>query len=57
MLNTVHKKSAYKKHFKNVRQRRRKTTNTAPTTLSAMQAASQSTFLNEQLYSTYAWGE
>jgi hypothetical protein len=35
-----------------LRQRRRKTTNTAPTTLSAIQAASQSPFINEQLYST-----
>ncbi len=33
-------------------QRRRKTTNTAPTTLSAMQAGCQSTFISEQLYST-----
>ncbi len=29
-------------------QRRRKTTNIAPTTLSAIQASSQSTFINEQ---------
>jgi hypothetical protein len=35
-----------------LRQRRRKTTNTAPTTLSAIQAASQSTFISYQLYST-----
>jgi hypothetical protein len=28
------------------------TTNTAPTTISAIQAASQSIFINEQLYST-----
>ncbi len=35
-----------------LRQRRRKTTNTAPTTLSAIQAASQYTFVNTQLYST-----
>jgi hypothetical protein len=28
------------------------TTNTAPTILSAIQAASQSTFINEQLYSS-----
>jgi hypothetical protein len=35
-----------------LRQRRRKTTNTAPITFSAMQAASQSIFINEQLYST-----
>jgi hypothetical protein len=32
-----------------LRQPRSKTTNTAPTTLSAMQAASQSTFINAQL--------
>jgi hypothetical protein len=30
----------------------RKTTNTAPTTLSAIQASRQSNFINEQLYST-----
>jgi hypothetical protein len=30
-----------------------KTINTAPTSLSALQAASQSTFINEQVYSTY----
>jgi hypothetical protein len=37
-----------------LRQRRRKTTITVPTTLSAIQAlASQSTFINEQLYSTW----
>jgi hypothetical protein len=35
-----------------LRQRRRKTTNSAPTTLSAIQAASQSTFVNTQLYAT-----
>jgi hypothetical protein len=35
-----------------LRQRRGKTTKTAPTTLSAIQVASQSTFINEQLYST-----
>jgi hypothetical protein len=35
-----------------VRQRWRKMTNTAPTTLSAIQAASQSTFITAQLYST-----
>jgi hypothetical protein len=35
-----------------LRQRLRKTTNTAPTTLSAIQAAGQSTFINEQLYFT-----
>jgi hypothetical protein len=34
-------------------QRRRKATNTAPTTLSAKQAASQSNFINAQLYSNY----
>jgi hypothetical protein len=33
-----------------LRQRRRKTTNTAPTTLTGIQAASQSTFVNTQLY-------
>jgi hypothetical protein len=30
-----------------------KTTNTAPTTLSALRASSQSTFINEQLYATF----
>jgi hypothetical protein len=35
-----------------VRQRRRKTNNTSPTTLRAIQAASNSTFINSQLYST-----
>jgi hypothetical protein len=35
-----------------LRQSQRKTINTAPDTLSAIQAASQSTFVNEQLYST-----
>ncbi len=35
-----------------VRQRRRKMRNKAPTTLSATQAASQSTFINAHLYST-----
>jgi hypothetical protein len=35
-----------------LRQRRRKTTNTMPTTLSATQAASQSTFINAKLDST-----
>jgi hypothetical protein len=35
-----------------LRQRRGKTTNTAQSTLSAIQAASQSTFIKEQLYST-----
>jgi hypothetical protein len=34
-----------------LRQRRRKTTNTAPTTLIALQAASQSTFVYTKLYS------
>jgi hypothetical protein len=34
-------------------QRQRKTTNTAPTTPSAIQAASQSTFINTQLYSIF----
>jgi hypothetical protein len=34
-----------------LRQLRGTTTNTAPTTLSAIQAASQSTFINEQIYS------
>ncbi len=33
-----------------LRQRRRKTTNTAPTTLTAIQASSQSTLINAQLY-------
>jgi hypothetical protein len=33
-----------------LRQRRGTTTNTAPTTLGAIQAASQSTFINEQIY-------
>jgi hypothetical protein len=36
-----------------VRNCQRKTTNTAPTTVSAMQVANQSTFINAQLYSTY----
>jgi hypothetical protein len=35
-----------------LRQRRRKKTNTAPATLIATQAGSQSTFINAQLYST-----
>jgi hypothetical protein len=35
-----------------LRQRRRKMTLTAPTTLSAIQAASPATFINAQLYST-----
>jgi hypothetical protein len=35
-----------------LRERRRKKTNIVPTTLSAIQAASQSTFINAQLYST-----
>jgi hypothetical protein len=35
-----------------LRQRRGKTTNRAPATLSSIQAASQSTFFNEQIYST-----
>ncbi len=35
-----------------LRQRWRKTTNIAPTPLSTIQAASQSTFINTQLYST-----
>ncbi len=34
-------------------QRRRKTSNTAPTNPSAIQASSQSTFINEKLYSTW----
>jgi hypothetical protein len=34
-----------------LRQRQKKMTSTAPTTLSAMQAASKSTFTNAQLYS------
>ncbi len=37
-----------------LRQRWRKTTNTTLTTLSAIQAASQSTFINAQLYSIYS---
>jgi hypothetical protein len=37
-----------------LRQRREKRKNKLPTTLSAVQAASQSTFINEQLYSTCA---
>ncbi len=36
-----------------LRQLRRKAINTAPTTLSAIQSASQSTFINAQLYSTF----
>jgi hypothetical protein len=43
-----------------LRQRQRKTTNTAPTTLGAIQAASQSSFssfINGQLYSTFGLGE
>jgi hypothetical protein len=36
-----------------LRHHRRKTTNTAPTALSPIQAASQSTFINAQLYSTW----
>jgi hypothetical protein len=35
-----------------LRQRWGNTTNTAPTTLRAIQAASQSTFINEQIFST-----
>jgi hypothetical protein len=35
-----------------LRQRRRKTTNTAPAALSDIEASSQSTFINEQLYCT-----
>ncbi len=35
-----------------LRQRRRKTINLGPKILSAMQAASQPNFINEQLYST-----
>ncbi len=35
-----------------LRQRLRNTSNTAPTTLRAIQAANLSTFINEQLYST-----
>jgi hypothetical protein len=35
-----------------LRKRRRKATNTAPTILSAIQTATQSTFINAQLYST-----
>ncbi len=36
-----------------LRQQRRKTNNKAPTALSALQAVSQSTFINEQLYSIF----
>ncbi len=36
-----------------LRQRRWKTTNTAPATFSAIQASSKSTLINAQLYSTY----
>ncbi len=36
-----------------LRQRRRKTTNTVPTTLSAVQVASQSTFISALLYSIF----
>jgi hypothetical protein len=39
-----------------LRQRRSKTSNTAPTTLSTIQAASQSTFINEQLNSNCDFG-
>jgi hypothetical protein len=35
-----------------LRQRRRKTTSAAPTTLGAIQAASESSFINARLYST-----
>jgi hypothetical protein len=35
-----------------LRQRQRKTTNTLPTNFSAIQAASQSFFIDEKLYST-----
>jgi hypothetical protein len=35
-----------------LRQRQRNTTNTTPATLSAIQASSQSTFSNEQIYNT-----
>jgi hypothetical protein len=40
-----------------LRQRRGKTTNTAPATLNAIKEASQSTFINEQFYSTCDWQE
>jgi hypothetical protein len=40
-----------------LRQRQGKTANTAPTILGAIQAASQSTFINEQIYSTCDWQE
>jgi hypothetical protein len=36
-----------------LRQLQRKATNTVPTTLSAIQAASQSTFIDRQLYYTF----
>jgi hypothetical protein len=36
-----------------LRQRRRKTTNAATTILGAIQAASESNFINEQLYFTF----
>jgi hypothetical protein len=36
-----------------LRQRRRKTTNTTPTILGAVQASSQSTSIIKQFYSTY----
>jgi hypothetical protein len=39
-------------------QRQRKTTNTAPTTLSEIQASCQSTFINEQSYSlAISWND
>jgi hypothetical protein len=40
-----------------LRQRWRKTTNTAPTTLSAIRASSQSAIINEQFYSTCDYQE
>jgi hypothetical protein len=40
-----------------LRQHLRNNTNTAPTTLSAIQALSQSTFINEQIYSTCNYQE
>jgi hypothetical protein len=39
-----------------VRQRQRKRTNTEPTALNAIQVASQITFINAQLYSTFISG-
>ncbi len=44
--------SALASHWLEDCQRRRKTANTAPSSLSAIQSASQSTFVKTQLYST-----